>query len=125
MKEREEMITWWKLAIEMFVDEKQSEWPGISAENVAGEIYARYYSLGTPPFEELVGACDNYLQHYKDPDYCEGYLPFDHHDQPDISWNVICSDLNAKSSLLKAHAAKIEAYIENTIQYSEYLSIFE
>jgi hypothetical protein len=125
MKEHEEIATWWKLAIEMIVDEKQSEWRGMYPEIVAGEIYARYYSLGIPPFEELVGACENYLLHYKDHLPGKGCLPFDDHDWSDRSWNDICSDLNAKSCLLKAHVAKIEAYIEHTNQHSEDMRNFE
>jgi len=125
MKEHEEMITWWKLAIEMIVDEKQSEWSGISAENVAGEIYARYYSLGVPPFEALVRTCDDYLTGWRESMPCEGPSTYFFDGLPDIDEIDLCSDLNAKSTLLKAHASKMDAYIERSYKYSESGGEFE
>lgn len=113
MSEHEEVIVWWKLAIEMIADEKRFKEPELNAHNLAGEVYARYYSLGTPPFEKLLEACDDYLERLNDPLTCPGFVPFDFN----ILSNTIMLDLSAveiaKRTLLMAHIKKMGDYVND------------
>ena len=115
MKKDEEMIVWWKLAIEMIVDVKKSNFLDVTPQIVAGEVYARYYFLGTPPFEELLEACDSYLQRCHDPFIGPGYVPIAH--------NVLSSSymdrlgaVIAKRKLLQAHLEKLDTYDREVLQ---------
>ena len=66
MKHHEEVIIWWKLAVEMIVDEQKSRLQEVTPQSVAGEVYSRFYYLDTfPQFEELINACGSCLSRGK------------------------------------------------------------
>ena len=115
-------IPWWKLAIEMIVDVKKSNFEHVTAQNVAGEVYARYYFLGTPPFEELLEACDSYLERCDAPFIGPGYVPIELNDLSSNGVDLL-RIVNAQRDLLQAHIAKLNTYARDTLQ-EELLGVF-
>jgi hypothetical protein len=115
MLKDEEVIVWWKLAIEMIVDEKQSNFSEVAAQNVAGLVFARYYFLDTPSFEELLEACDSYLRRCHEPFIGPGYVPIAH-SVLSISYMDRLGAVIAKRELLQAHLEKLDTYDRDVLQ---------
>jgi hypothetical protein len=127
MEEIEEVITWWKLAIELVVNETQCDQRDLIAASVAGEIYARFYSLAPPPFEQLVKACNDYLQRHSDNPAFAGPtpLPLGFNVPSNASEETLVAIVNAKSILLNSHIEKMDAYACIQRVYNENPSEFD
>lgn len=112
MEEIEEVITWWKLAIELVVNETQCDQRDLIAAGVAGEIYARFYSLAPPPFEQLVKACNDDLQRHSDNTDYAGYvpIPLGLNVSSNANEETLSAIVNAKSILFQSHIEKMDAY---------------
>ena len=126
MKHHEEVIIWWKLAVEMIVDEQKSRLQEVTPQSVAGEVYSRFYYLDTfPQFEELINACGNCLSKGK------GDLPVELDPSAEIyaAYDAMAADAlkaeKAKRDILSAHVAKLNADIRSMSGDDGYGSEFE
>ena len=101
---------WLRLAIEDVVARMQSEWTELTAQNVAIEVIESG-NQGTITSDELLEMCEEYLQRYSDPFYGLGDINVDLNVLTEHGKNALFTAVTAKSELLKAHAAKIDAYV--------------
>lgn len=113
MIEDEELYAWWKHEVEYTVDVMQSEWKEITAQSVAREVYDMYHP-NSPPLDELVELCEDYLRRYSDPFHGIGYADESLIGLTEAGKRALFTAVTNKGKLLKAHADKLDAYIEAT-----------
>jgi hypothetical protein len=104
---------WWDYEIEDSVTEMQYEWKEITARTVAMYFLAGYNQVNVPPSKDLLKACDNYLKRYTDPFDGLGDVPSDLKGITESDKNAALKAITAKSKLLKAHAAELDAYVKD------------
>ncbi len=98
--------------IAQMVREMQSDWDEITVQSVAMELHNRYDLPGTKPSDELIKMCDDYLGLYSDPFAGLGDVPFDLKILTESGKSALLKAVTAKSKLLKAHAAELDAYVK-------------
>jgi hypothetical protein len=101
---------WLRLNIEDAVSSLQSLGVELTAQSVARFLIDDGYQ-GKLTLDKLLEVCEEYLQRYSDPFYGLGDINVDLNVLTEHRKNALFTAVTAKSELLKAHAAKIDAYV--------------
>ncbi len=115
IEEFEGMLTdgiWLRLAIEEVINEMQAEWKEVTAQNIAMELTDQGNVPGSISAAELLETCEDYLRRYNDPFAELGFVPKDLKFLTDSGKSALFKVLKDKSSLYKAHAAKLDVCIK-------------
>ena len=104
---------WLRLVIEDAIFLMQYDWNELTAHNIAKELLDSEDVPGSVTPDDLLKACEYYLNLYNAPHIGVGCLPNDIRALNESRKNDLFSTLTAKSKLYKAHAAELDAYIES------------
>jgi hypothetical protein len=107
-----EEVRWWMREIEHVVQVKQSEWEEVTVESVVRELSDVYGVQGTPLSDDLLEMVEGFLQRYSDPFYGLGDANMNLRGLTESGKNALFTAVTAKSKLLKAHAAELDAYVK-------------
>ena len=102
---------WLRLVIEDVVARMQSEWKELTAQNVATEVIDGG-NQGTITSDELLEMCEEYLQRFSDPFADLGGVPLELKALIEFDKNALFTAVTAKNELYKAHAIKLDAFLE-------------
>jgi hypothetical protein len=108
-----EEVRWWMREIEYIVGVMQPSWEEVTVDNVVRELHDLYEGTDYVP-DDLPEMCDYYLQRYSDPFDGLGAVPSDLKFLTESGKSALLKAVTAKSNLLKAQAAELDAYI-NTV----------
>lgn len=103
---------WWVHEIEYMVREMHFSWEKITIESVAWNLHHSYGEPGTTPSDELLEMIEEYLLRYTDPFDGLGDIDVDLKVLTESGKNALFTAITAKSKLLKAHTAKLDAYVK-------------
>ena len=103
---------WWVHEIEYMVRVMQSSWEEITVESVARNMHDSYGEPGTSPSDELLEMIEECLLRYNDPFDGLGNIDVDLKVLTESGKNALFTAITAKSKLLKAHTAKLDAYVK-------------
>ena len=112
----DEDVRWWMREVEYMTDAMQSTWEEVTAQSLARELHVWYELPGTVASEELLEMCDYYLQRYSNPFDGLGWVPSDLKILTESGKSALLKAVTARSKLLKAHAAKLDAYIKEKLE---------
>jgi hypothetical protein len=107
-----EEVRWWVREIEHIVCVLQSTWEEVTVESLTRELHDMYELSGTAKSEELLEMCEDYLERYNDPFDGLGYANMNLRGLTESGKNALFTAVTAKSKLLKAHAAELDAYVK-------------
>ena len=117
IEEFEGMLTdgiWMRLVIEDVVARMQFEWKEVNIQNVAKEVIDGG-NQGTITSDELLEMCEEHLQRYSDPFYGLGDISVDPKVLTESGKNALFAAVADKSKRLKAHTAKLDAFVKDKI----------
>ena len=104
-------VMWWMHEIAYMVRVMQSSWKKVTHQSVAMELHNFHDLPDTTPSDELLEMCEEYFQRYSDPFLGLGDTKIDLRVLTNQGRNALFSAVTARSKLLKAHAAELDAYI--------------
>jgi hypothetical protein len=107
-----EEARWWMREIEHAVQVKQFEWEEVTVESVVRKLIDVYGVQGTPLSDDLLEMVEEFLQRYSDPFYGLGCASMNLTGLTESGKNALFTAVTAKSKLLKAHAAELDAYVK-------------
>ena len=107
-----EEVRWWMREIEHVVQVKESQWEEVTVESVVRELIDVYGVQGTPLSDDLLEMVEGFLQRYSDPFDGLGDVPSDLKFLTESGKSALLKVVTAKSKLLKAHAAELDAYVK-------------
>jgi len=108
----DESVRWWMREVEHVVQVMQSEWEEVTVKSVVRELCDVYGVQGTPPSDELHEMCEYYLQRFSDPFDGLGNTSVDPKVLTESGKSALLKAVTAKSELYKAHAIKLDAFLE-------------
>ena len=107
-----EEVRCWMREIEHAVQVKQFEWEEVTVESVVRKLIDVYGVQGTPLSDDLLEMVEEFLQRYSDPFYGLGCASMNLRGLTESGKNALFTAVTAKSKLLKAHAAELDAYVK-------------
>ena len=107
-----EEVRWWMREVEHVVQVMQSEWEEVTVESVVRELIDVYGVQGTPLSDDLLEMVEGFLQRYSDPFDGLGDVPSDLKFLTESGKSALLKAVTAKSKLLKAHAAELDAHVK-------------
>ena len=110
-----EEIRWWMREVEHVVQVKESQWEEVTVESVVRELIDVYGVQGTPLSDDLIEMVEGFLQRYSDPFYGLGDVEMSLWDLTESGKSAVFKAVTAKSKLLKAHAAELDAYVKDNL----------
>ena len=106
---------WLRLIIEDVIFLTGYDWNELTAHDIAKELLGSKNVPGSVTPDDLLKACEYYLNLYNNPHIDVGCLPNDIEALNESRKNDLFSALTAKSKLYKAHAAELDAYVKDNL----------